>query len=378
VELSVLRVVTDQACGTGFFVTASGYALIPWHLVVDAATFVVTSPRGYTANAQFVAGFAGRDIALIKVEGDGHIPVRWGTADDLAQATDLVAIGYDATSSPGGRAVECRSAPTATPLLAWLLEPGQPAVLAPVLEAGNGGGPVATVAGRVVGMAASAAPEIRRLDSLLTATEAQPMVDAWLDEIARGVAPQRSVRPLFDRFPLVERESIACPSGRTGHPRFGDEVAFTVRGGSIELTANVWLNPESFSRAQLRFGGAITPFGYLEIVSFGEFYDWGRHTRQSISWVRIGGAYEGGSTFVKRFVHPDIVDDIVGGPRFHVRFIYDRGSLALFVNGDAVHHESGIPYGDDITLTLGCSGLGRGDDIYFYNVRVTGHLIPGT
>ena len=201
VELSVLRVGTDQGCGTGFFVTASGYALIPWHLAVDAATFVVTSPRGYTANAQFVAGHAGQDIALIKVEGDGHIPVRWGAAEDLAQATDLVAIGYDATSSPGGRAVECRSEPTATALVAWLLEPGQPAVLAPVLNAGNGGGPVATTAGRVVGMAGSATPEIRRLDSLFTATEAQPLVDAWLDDIARGVAPQRSVRPLFDRFP---------------------------------------------------------------------------------------------------------------------------------------------------------------------------------
>ena len=374
----MLRVRTDHACGTGVFVTASGYALIPWHLALDAATFVVTSPRGYTANAQFVAGHARHDLALIKVEGDGHIPVRWGGAEDLAQATDLVAIGYDATSAPGGRAVECRSAPTATSLVAWLLEPGQPAVVAPVLDAGNDGGPVATAVGRVVGMAASARPEIRRLDSLLTATEAEPMVDAWLDEISRGVAPQGSVRPLFDRYPLVERESIACPSGRTGHPRFGDEVAFTVRGGSIELTADVWLNPESSSHAQFRFGGVITPFGYLEIISFGESYDWARHTRQSISWIRLGGAYEGARTFVKRFVHPDIRDEIVGGSRFNVRFIYDRGALALFVNGEAVHHESGIPYGDDITLTLGCSGRHDNEDIYYYNVRVTGHLIPST
>ena len=378
VELSVLRVRTDHACGTGFFVTAGGYAVIPWHLALDAATFVVTSPRGYTANAEFVAGHAEEDIALIKVDGDGHIPVRWGGAEDLAQATDLVAIGYDATSSPGGRAVECQSAPTATSLAAWLLESGQPAVLAPVLNSGNGGGPVATTAGRVVGMAASARPEIRRLDSLLTATEAQPMVDAWLDEIARGVAPQRSVRPLFDRYPLVERESIACPRERTGHPRFGDEVAFSVRGGSIELTATVWLNPEARTFALLEFGGDITPFGYREAIVFGESYDYGYHVHDSITWVRIGAAYEGGRTFVKRILHPDILDDIVGGPRFHVRFIYDRGSLALFINGEAVHHESGIPYGDDIDLSLGCSGPDHPENIYFYNVRVTGHLIPST
>ncbi|MCY4110876.1 MAG: serine protease [Chloroflexi bacterium] len=377
VELSLLRVATDQACGTGFVVTASGYAVIPWHLALDAATFVVTSPRGYTANAQFVAGYAQQDFALIKVEGDGHIPVEWGSAEDLAQATGLVAIGYDATSAPGGRAVECRSEPTATPLIAWLLEPGQPPILAPVLDAGNGGGPVATTAGRVVGMAASVSPETQRLDSLFTASEAQALVNAWLDDIARGVAPARSVRPLFDRFPLLERASIACPRDAVAEGRYG-EMALSVRGGSIELTADVWLNPAALSFARLRFEGTVTPFARADIIVFGEYYDYMRHTRQSISWVRLGADYEGDRTFVKRFVHPDIVDDVVGGARFHLRFIYDRNSVALFINGEAVHHESGLQYGDDITLNLGCTGPDQPNSIYYYNVRVTGHLIPST
>ena len=376
VELSVLRVRTDHACGTGFFVTASGYAVIPWHLALDAATFVVTSPRGYTANAEFVVGHAGQDLALIKVEGDGHIPVRWGTAEGLAQATDLVAIGYDATSSPGGRAVECRSAPTATPLLAWLLEPGQPPVLAPVLDAGNGGGPVATTAGRVVGMAASARPEIRRLDSLLTATEAQPMVNAWLDEIARGVAPQRSVRPLFDRYPLFERESLACPRDPIAEGRH-ESKAILVRGGSIELTADVWMPPER-SHGLLYFWGTVTPFGYRDSIGFGDSYSWATHTRFSLTWSRAGGAYVGGHKILKSLLHPDLSDDIVGGPRFQLRFIYDRGAAALFINGEAVHHDSGILYGDDISLSLGCFGSDPSKNIHFYNLRITGHLIPST
>ncbi len=376
VELSLLRVATDQACGTGFFVTASGYAVIPWHLAVDAAAFVVTSPRGYTANAQFVAGYARHDFALIEVEGDGHIPVEWGAAEDMAQATGLVALGYDATSAPGGRAVECRSEPTATPLIAWLLEPGQPAVLAPVLNSGNGGGPVATTSGRVVGMAASVSPEIRRLDSLFTATEAQALVGAWLDDIARGVAPASSVRPLFDRYPLLERASIACPRDAMAAGGYGERSLF-VRGGSIELTMDVWLPPER-SFASLRIEGTTTPWGYRDAIVFGEFYDYGRHTHSTISWIRLGADYEGARRFVKRFVHPALLDSVPGGPRFHVRFVYDRGATALFINGEAVHHESGLQYGDDISLTLGCNGSDPSRNIYFYNVRITGHLIPST
>ena len=33
---SLLRIQTDKACGSGFFVTASGYALTNWHVVADA------------------------------------------------------------------------------------------------------------------------------------------------------------------------------------------------------------------------------------------------------------------------------------------------------------------------------------------------------
>ncbi len=374
VELSLLRVATDQACGTGFVVTASGYAVIPWHLALDAAAFVVTSPRGYTANAQFVAGYARHDFALIKVEGDGHIPVHWGGAEDLAQATSLVALGYDATSAPGGRAVECRSTPTTTPLLAWLLEPGQPAVLAPVLDAGHGGGPVATTSGRVVGMAASVSPEIRRLDSLFTATEAQSLVGAWLDDIARGVAPARSVRPLFDRYPLLERASIACPRDAMAEGRYGERSLF-VRGGSIELTMDVWMPPEG-SFVGLRIEGKRTPWGYRDSISFGESYGTVSQRRISLSWSRAGADYVSGHRILKSVLHPDIVDAIPGGPRFHVRFIYDRGAAALYINGVAVHHESGMRYGDDISLTLGCNGSDPSRNLYFYNVRVTGHLIP--
>ena len=108
-ELSLLRVTTDQACGSGFFVTESGYALTTWRLAVDAVTIMVSSPRGYTTNAHLVAGDPERDIALIKVEGDGHIPVLWDDADGPAVGAELVAHGYRSTRLLDGRGIECQA-----------------------------------------------------------------------------------------------------------------------------------------------------------------------------------------------------------------------------------------------------------------------------
>ena len=374
-ELSLLQVTTDLACGTGFFVTESGYALMPWHLAVDAATISVASPRGYTANAHLVAGHVERDLALIKVEGDGHIPVRWGESKDLAHGAQLVAVGYEATSPETGRGVECRSEPSATSLWTLTVQAARRLTFTPTISAGNSGGPVVTTTGRVVGIAGSTSPELPRADSALTAEAAQALLDDWLDDIARGVAPPRPVRPLIDRISLIERESVACPMEVSAPGRFGDGMAFWVRGGAIDLSATVWLNPAALSLALLEFGNTtVSPYASHDGITFGDFFSYTTYTRQSLWWTRFGFGYDGDRKEIKRFIHPDIVD----GATFHLRFIYNRGSVALFINGQAVHHESGLPYDDDISLSLGCTGQNHFKNMYFYDIRITGNLIPST
>ena len=374
-ELSLLRVATDRACGTGFFVTESGYAVMPWHLAVDAATISVSSPRGYTANAHIVAGHVQRDLALIKVEGDGHIPVLWGEAENLAHGTELLAIGYDATSPETGRGVECRSEPTATSLWVLSRQPGQRLTFTPAISAGNSGGPVATTSGRVVGIAGSTSPELPRADSVLMAEAARLLVGTWLDDIARGTAPARPVRPLFDRVSLIERESVACPRDTTAPGRAGTGMAFWVRGGAIELSTTIWLTPDSFSGALIEFGNTTaSPYASHDSMFFGGFHDWNSNTYSTLDWRRYGFGYDGDRRIVKRYVHPDVFTDAT----FHVRFVYNSGSVALFINGVAVHHESGLPYDDDISLSLGCTGQNHFKNMYFYDIRVTGQLIPST
>ena len=72
---------SDRACGTGFFVTADrlcGDALAPRG--GRGYNFGLKLLFGYSANAHIVAGHVQRDLALIEVEGNGHIPVLWGEA----------------------------------------------------------------------------------------------------------------------------------------------------------------------------------------------------------------------------------------------------------------------------------------------------------
>ena len=374
-ELSLVHVRTDRACGTGFFVTESGYAVMPWHLAVDAATIVVTSPRGYTANAQVVAGHEGLDFALIKVDGEGHIPVLWGAAPDLAQATELVAVGYDATSPETGRGVECRTEPTATSLEAWTVRPGEEPVFTPVLSAGNSGGPIATAAGRVVGIAGSASPEDRRVDSLLPTTEAQARVGAWLADIASGIVPARPPRPLFDRITLIEREIVACPRDTIARGRTGNRMAFQARGGSIDLTATIWKNPAALIGFLIEFGNTTArPFEPSDSISMTNYTGFRTGIYANLRWTRRGFGYDGPYAIIRREVHPILESE----ERFHVRFVYDRGFVALYINGHLAHQESGLPYDDDISLSLGCTGESNPENIYFYDVRVTGQLLPST
>ncbi len=372
-EPSVLRVTTDKACGSGFFVTESGYAVMPWHLAVDAATISVTSPLGYAAGAHLVAGDAERDLALIKVDGHGHVPVLWDESESLAPRTEVVTVGYDSIRPDEGRGVECRSEPSARSLLTWSVQPGQRTTFVPATSPGNIGAPVATTTGRVAGIAGSTAPGLPQADALLPVAEARPLVQAWLDDIARGAEPSLPIRPLFDRFGLFERESVACPGDVFTTGRAGDRMAIWVLGSEIDLTTSIWLNPDARYVALLEFGNTSAgSYEAHDTIAFGGVTILPDRVYSTLRWTLHGHGPYGTRIRLKLEEHPDVYR----GAKFHIRFVYNSGSVALFINGAAVHQEAGLPYNDDITVGLGCSGDSRINNLYFYDLRISGQLIP--
>src|ERR1700731_3071396 len=66
------RLVTGQ--GSGFFITADGYAVTNNHVVDKADTVEITTDDGKTYAAKVIGTDARTDLALIKVEGGGDFP----------------------------------------------------------------------------------------------------------------------------------------------------------------------------------------------------------------------------------------------------------------------------------------------------------------
>ncbi len=356
-ELSLLRVTTDQACGSGFFVTESGYALTTWRLAVDAVTIMVSSPRGYTTNAHLVAGDPERDIALIKVEGDGHISVLWGATGGSAVGDQLVAHGYAATFALNGRGVDCQSTPTATSLSVSSSAANQPSYFRPTIDVGNSGGPVTMISGRVVGMIASGSPQRPRADSFTPASDAQPLVTSWLQDVNRGIPLPR--RPRFETIVLVERERVACP----------EEDAISVRGREIEVSTTVWLNPDSYATGLIQFGNVNDNLSdRSDLILFGPLSDSGGVS--TLRWIRSDGVNYSIQRHEER-------SECSRGATFDLRLLYNKGAVALYVNGKAVHLESGLPYEENISLKLWCLGSTYYPSIYYSNLRITGKTLPG-
>ena len=358
-EPSLLRVTTDRACGSGFFVTSSGYALTTWNLVSDAGLISVESPRGYAATAHLVAGDADRDIALLKVPGHDHIPVTWADVRGVAVGIELVALGYDAGRLNQGRAVDCQSRPTTTSVVVSSPDRPEGQHFLPSVDIGNGGGPIATKSGHVVGPATSVLPGFPRADRLAPVTVVRPLVESWIQSADRGQMPALPHRPRFDRIVMAEHHSLPCPGGG------GVEV----RGSRIELTTTVSLNPERIPIGIIRLRNAYDDAWQSDDqINFGPISVDGS-TISMLSWTRN---HLGTHTVVKSGWNTAIAS----GAPFHLRFAYDGGSVGLFINGTPVHQEVGLPYGDHIWLKLECFGSTGIPPMYYSDLRVVGMPLP--
>ena len=357
-EPSLLRVDTDVGCGSGFLVTESGYAVTTWNLVAHARTHQVSSPRGFRAWAQLVAGDAELNLALLRVPGDDHIPALWGDSNGLDAQAELVALGYDAAQVGNLAAIGCQSEPTPKAISLSNENFNRWLGIRPRYDVGHDGGPVASRTGYVVGVSTARYPGDRRIDDMIPAAEAQPLVASWIDELSRGGTPTLPYRPRFDQIVLAERDRLAC-SGT------GDRSGtIEVHGGKIELTATVVLTASGTAVGGLSFSDiSDSRRTKFEDVYFGRL-SYGRGLF-SVSWIRY---HEVGHTVMRSGGLPG--SSI--GESFQLRFVYDSGSVGLYIDGSAVHLESGLPYSENIWLRLNCHGVLGAPAMFYDGLRISG------
>jgi len=137
--------------GTGFFVTADGYFVTCFHVVVGGGTINLRNLKGETIAARVVLTDRVNDLALLKAEGRFK-PLPVGPSADMRRGAAIVTMGF-----PNVRQQGIEPKVTDGIINSFSGANNDPRVFqvsAPV-QTGNSGGPLVNMEGNVVGIVAS-------------------------------------------------------------------------------------------------------------------------------------------------------------------------------------------------------------------------------
>ena len=84
---------TSPASGSGFIISDDGYILTNYHVVEDSSSITVSMYDGSTYDAALIGYDKSNDIAVLKIEAEGLVPVVLGDSDDLNVGDTVAAIG---------------------------------------------------------------------------------------------------------------------------------------------------------------------------------------------------------------------------------------------------------------------------------------------
>ncbi len=154
---SCLSVVTDKALGSGFVIDTDGNIITNHHVIENAKSVSVKFYDGTEYKAEVVGSDSVSDIAVLKIEAEGLVPLALGNSDNVAIGESVVAIGtpYDltleGTMTPGiisgiSRNIEVTNDFGTVVKTMTLLQTSA------AINPGNSGGPLIDMAGQVIGI----------------------------------------------------------------------------------------------------------------------------------------------------------------------------------------------------------------------------------
>ena len=357
----MLRIETDRGCGSGFFVTANGWAVTAWHVVEGVRSVTVTTAAGHQISAYVAAGDVGLDLALLGVPGvSQETPITWGDSDTLPLGTPLVAMGYGRTLTDAGPT--CPPNPTVTTgLLSNRITVREREYLQTdaALNPGNSGGPVTTMNGQVVGIVVGSVRDTQNTNLLIPSSRAEPVTRSWFDTINRGGNPPLPSVPVV----LSEIAHAQC-TGRN------DNVVARAHGRELVLKATVTLHSNP---------GRSVPIAQLWLRNSYDDDDWdhigiGHHivksTQENIDmlWERKSdGNWSTLATWPRGTIPAIDYDE-----PFEIIFGYINGVAGIAINGQVIHVMEGVPYGPDGFISLSCDGWDNGGKVTFTDITIEG------
>ena len=84
---------TSATSGSGFIISEDGYVLTNHHVIEGSSGITVSMYDGTTYDATLIGSDESNDIAVLKIEAEGLVPVVLGSSDDLNVGDTVVAIG---------------------------------------------------------------------------------------------------------------------------------------------------------------------------------------------------------------------------------------------------------------------------------------------
>ena len=225
--------------GTGFFVTADGYFLTCFHVVVNSGTITLRNLKGETWKARAVAVDRVNDLALLKVDGakpGSFRPLALAPSGEMRRGAAIVTMGFPNVNLQGiepkvtDGIINSFSGANNDPRVFQISSP---------IQTGNSGGPLISMEGNVVGIIASkldAAAIARQTGDIPQnvnyAIKSQYALDmlARLPEVQAGlVPPARGEKPrVADVVPALEEAIalvLAAPAGQSAAAAPADQAA---------------------------------------------------------------------------------------------------------------------------------------------------------
>ncbi|MFA7714611.1 MAG: trypsin-like peptidase domain-containing protein [Candidatus Paceibacterota bacterium] len=146
----------EVGAGSGFIVSEDGLVLTNKHVVEDTtAEYKVITNDGKEYTAKILARDPAQDLAILKIEGSGFLPLKLGESNDLQIGQTVIAIGnalgeFQNTVSTGVVSGLSRSITASGGQMKETLENVIQTDAA--INSGNSGGPLLNLSGEVIGI----------------------------------------------------------------------------------------------------------------------------------------------------------------------------------------------------------------------------------
>jgi serine protease Do len=185
-SLGIFAEQTRRGVATGFVVGSDGVILTNDHVVDHASDLTVTTQDGRDLDARVLATDPEHDLAVLHVAASNLTTVALGDSSEVAVGERVVAIGYALSLSGGptvtsgiisslARTIQVRDPEAGFPNRVRTYEDVLQTDAA--LNAGNSGGPLVTLDGRVVGVNAAGNIQAENIGFAIAIDAAKPLIE---------------------------------------------------------------------------------------------------------------------------------------------------------------------------------------------------------